>query len=226
MRRRIFGEAAGGPPPKKAERLGFPQLPPTCPSNSSSGDAGLTDRLLRDWALGKITSKQIQDYCEGSVVSGCDDDAVSAFANLGAHGKAANNIQRDLMRKLKQPVGAPPITFVRCPMLDGDRRKCIRDVPILLPHLQFDALQSQRPDFFDEHVRGTDADRRECWGILQRQNFVQYHPILKNCPGAGVVDRFTPIGLHGDAGSVARKQSIYVLSWNSLSWGGYRENAT
>eukprot|EP00973_Karenia_brevis_P015656 2142755-Karenia_brevis.AAC.1 len=35
----------------------------------------LKERLLRDWAQGKTSSGQVQDYCRGAVVSGCSSSS-------------------------------------------------------------------------------------------------------------------------------------------------------
>ena len=89
MRRRIFGDDANQPDKKLPKRLGFDKLGQAKPKGLT-----LPERFLRDWAKGDLSSKQIQDYCEGGVVSGCDE-STSQFAHLGADGKYAGNIQRD-----------------------------------------------------------------------------------------------------------------------------------
>ena len=63
MRRRIFGDDANQPDKKLPKRLGFDDLEQAKPKGLT-----LPERLLRDWAKGDLSSKQIQDYCEGGVV--------------------------------------------------------------------------------------------------------------------------------------------------------------
>ena len=65
-----------------------------------------------------------------------------------------------------------------------------------------------------QHVLGQDSSREECWGLLRQQPFVANHPILKGV--RDVAQTFVPLGLHGDGGSVSKKESLYVLTWNSL----------
>ena len=208
MRRRIFGDDANQPDKKLPKRLGFDDLEQAKPKGLT-----LPERLLRDWAKGDLSSKQIQDYCEGGVVSGCDE-STSQFAHLGADGKYAGNIQRDLLQLLGKPVGAPKFMFVKVPILNKHKQKITIDMPLLVPHRQFASLYRERPEFFKEHVTGTSEDLAACWKHLGKQDFLRPHPAIAG--RNDFTERCAPLGLHGDAGAFAKKQSLFVLTWNGL----------
>eukprot|EP00973_Karenia_brevis_P016531 2264130-Karenia_brevis.AAC.1 len=81
-----------------------------------------------------------------------------------------------------------------------------------MPHLTFASLYEERPAFFQTHVAGTVHEREECWSILQEQQFVR-DVLLQH---TGSITTTAPIGLHCDAGAFTHKESLYVLTWNSL----------
>ena len=174
----------------------------------------LAKRVLRDWAKGLLTSAQVQDYCRGGVVSGCTDASTQTYSGLGTHGTHKQNIQRDLMKTLGKPKGMPEFDLVKVPVKgkNGAREKL--ELPVLLPHLSFASFYKERLEFFQKHVAGTEQDRGECWSILTEHEFVQ--DVLQG-PTATTV----PIGLHCDAGAFTHKESLYVLTWNSLVAQGH-----
>lgn len=216
MRRRIFGDDANQPESKLPKRLGFSGSEQAKPKGLK-----LHERLLRDWAKGDLSSKQIQDYCEGGVVSGCDA-ATAQFSHLGADGKYTANIQRDLLQLLGKPLGAPKFLFVQVPILNKHKQQIMIDMPLLVPHRQFASLYRERPAFFHEHVTGTSEDLAACWDHLHKQDFLSSHPAI-----AGRNDfsrRCAPLGLHGDARAFAKKQSLFLgarkLGTIVFWWGG------
>eukprot|EP00973_Karenia_brevis_P050419 6998194-Karenia_brevis.AAC.1 len=75
MKRRIFAEESEqhGRGNSLVRRLGLLTSAASRGSQAqeSASQPGLQERILRDWAKGKLSSCQIQDYCQGAVVSGC-----------------------------------------------------------------------------------------------------------------------------------------------------------
>ena len=223
MKRRIFGNASTDDTSKICKKLGFggqaEEPPPNLQSGGSSGSThdglGLTERLLKQWASGDLSSKQIQDFCAGVVVSGCTDPAVKAFSKLGAHGLQPSHMQRDLMHTLGAPLGTPRLTYVSIPVLDKSGKRIMANMLLMLPHFQFAKLYEERRSFFTKSILGMNGDLEGCWQLLAKQAFLANHPALKQ--GKTQVSKHcVPLGMHGDAGSIARKQSVCVLSWNSL----------
>ena len=73
-------------------------------SNSASREVPdhvlpLDESLGRDWALGKISSKQVVDYCGGAALLGARSEGVDKFARCASWGSHGQNAQRDLMTR-------------------------------------------------------------------------------------------------------------------------------
>ena len=218
MKRRIFGNAdpqhGRGAMPR---RLGL--LTGAVSRGQAGQDAGsstdelhLAERVLRDWAKGLLTSAQVQDYCRGGVVSGCDNASAKRFGGLGSQGVHKQNIQRDLMTALGRPKGMPEFVFVKVPVKGKHGAREELELPILMPHLLCASLYEERPDFFQAHVAGTEGEREECWNILTEQQFVR--DVLRQHDASTATT--VPMGLHCDAGAFTKKEGLYVLTWNSL----------
>ena len=105
-----------------------------CAPASSPDDAGdegvprITRSLRRDWARGKLTSRQVQEYAEGAQQSGAI--GLDKLARAGASGRHPANVQRALLTYFGRPKGAPKVEWVELPMKDGKRRAHL----FLFPH--------------------------------------------------------------------------------------------
>ena len=87
--------------------------------------------------------------------------------------------------------------------------------PVLLPHKFFGCLFKHRRDVWDTSVRGPIGAALGFWQALERQgsSIVRDHPALDQARLAQTV----PIGLHGDGGAFSKQDSLFVISWNSIS---------
>ena len=166
-----------------------------------------TETLKRDWASGVLSAVKVQEYAAKSAMQGARHlDAISKTGTSGTHG---SNVQRDLLKLFGRPVGAPEFDWFDAPTKSGRESH-----PFLLPHKMFSALYDERRDLFNRAVRGTVGATREYWEHLQDATFVKNHPLLTN------FDATIPIGIHGDAGSFSKQDSLMVLSWNSVLGSG------
>ena len=98
------------------------------------------------------------------------------------------------------PEGTPPFTFANVRTTNG-----VVSHPFLIPHSWFQSL-------FKASVRGAEGEAYEFWNSQRDTPFVQQHPLLHTRDWHKTV----PLGLHGDAGSFNKQESVYLFSWNSL----------
>ena len=116
-------------------------------------------KLKRDWAAGKISAKQVQEYAAASTASGAH--GVGGLAATGAHGRHPSSIHRALMRIFGHPAGAPEIDWVEIPTKKGRVAH-----PFLFPHKFFSALHQHRRDLFVRAIRGPEGAARQYWETL------------------------------------------------------------
>ena len=168
-------------------------------------DKQWAQKLKRDWAAGKISAKQVQEYAAASTASGAH--GVGDLAATGAHGRHPSSIHRALMRIFGHPAGAPEIDWVEIPTKKGRVAH-----PFLFPHKFFSALHQHRRDLFVRAIRGPEGAARQYWETLGNLGnpFVANHPLLTD------FDHALPIGVHGDAGAFTKHDSLMVISWNGL----------
>ena len=133
------------------------------------------------------------------------------MSGLGAVGSSPSHCQRDLLCVLQKPVGTPNLYHAKIPLRNGagDVEWCWH--PFFLPHELFDTLWQERREFFDAHVRGSSAERKQLWLYLAQKSFLK-----KVVTQETDYDTTVPVGLHCDAGAVSDRNSLYVLTWNSL----------
>lgn len=131
---------------------------------------------------------------------------------IGASGRWRSNAQRDLMRALGRPQGAPAFYKASIPMRDRDGKARIAEHPFLLPHQMFAQLHLERGDKFQQCVAGDNAERMGLWAELSSHPVVDQHPSLDK----GSLSKVVPIGIHGDAAAFSHQDGLFILTWNSL----------
>jgi hypothetical protein len=174
----------------------------------------LDKSLGKDWAEGKVTSKQVVKYCAGAALLGARGEAIEKFAKCAAWGKHGQNAQRDLMKALGRPTGAPDLYRASLPLKGKNGQREFHNHPFALPHEMFACMFQERRDFFQEHVLGEPSKLEQCWRSLEEQQFVRDNEAHASAKAAGF--ELVPLGLHCDAGAFSKNDSLYVLTWNSL----------
>ena len=215
MLKRVLGTSDGeGARSTKAQKLGFAEGADASSSGSQAGQP-LSTCLKRDWAAGKISSQRVLEYCTGAVLEGSTSRELVNLGKPTAAGQRMYHAQDEIMKALGRPPGGCEFYFGPVPKKHKDGTVSVEMHPFILPHESFQALASERPDFFAKHVLGADGALRSCWQYLWQQKDIQQNPCLQ---GAGPLDTCVPLGLHVDAGAVSKqsKNSLYVFTWNSL----------
>ena len=169
-------------------------------------DLPLLRSLKRDWAKGKLSSPQVQDYAAGAAAQGAVGMGRAAAA--GSHGRHPQNLQRSLIALFGMPPGAPAFSWFTIPTASGDVVH-----PFLLPHAWLQSLYSSRPELWKSAVQGPDGAVSEFWGNMESTVIARHHPSLDR-------NRTVPLGLHGDGGSFSKQDSLYVFTFNSLLGAG------
>ena len=88
--------------------------------------APFTDKLMKAWATGKMSSAMVQDLAQAAQDQGAK--GMAAMSSSGATGAWQQNIQRSLITLFGQPEGPPPVTWVNVPTAKGTQLH-----PVLLP---------------------------------------------------------------------------------------------
>eukprot|EP00959_Pyramimonas_sp_CCMP1952_P374362 7840125-Pyramimonas_sp.AAC.1 len=104
----LFASAPKAPPHSRSIRRRVTEADPF--DAHSSQPLPLTDLLKRDWAKGKLNSKQVQQYAFAARSQGAEH--LDELARAGAEGNRPQHIQRALLRLFGGPVGAPEITWI------------------------------------------------------------------------------------------------------------------
>jgi len=107
------------------------------------------------------------------------------------------------------PSGTAALKFIEIPTTKGT----LTPHPVLWPHEFFSELYAHRRPDFDKKIRGPATAALQFWRQMRGSSFVDNHPDLPEL----LWDRIIPIGLHGDGGQFTKQDSIYVLTWNSLT---------
>ena len=63
-----------------------------------------SDSLLSTLPLKECPAAELQRVAAEEIESGCRCDTMSAIANMGTHGKHPSNLERDLHRRLPEPL--------------------------------------------------------------------------------------------------------------------------
>lgn len=209
----IGGEGAGAgqaEPEERVNRGGVRQrlvadgIGQNSSSSSSGGHLPLFSALRRDWALGKITSKQVQQYAEGASDQG--SVGMDALARAGAGGKHPGNLFRSLVAAFGLPPGAPDLFWVDIP-IQGEATPMPH--PFILPHAVFQSLFKHRR-LWEKVIQGQIDSAYEFW--QNSPDVVRLHGCLER----GKLTKTVPIGVHGDAGAFSSQESVLTISWNSL----------
>ena len=209
MRKRLFGKdgSSGRGPLRTRVAEGS--------SNFASGSTreqsiSFSEMMKRDWAAGLLSSRRVQEYCAGAALEGNPSPVVQALAAAGACGHSSQHAQRDIMRILGRPTGAPEFYYAKVPIKDGSGTQVEKLQPFLLPHETFAKLHAERPDFFELHVRGMQRELQSCWNMLLEHDFVRSNRFVN--ANKGKMALAVPLGLHGDAGAMSKEKSLLVLS--------------
>ena len=187
------------------QRLAEPPLP------QGSGDAKLPllRSLRRDWALGKLTSKQVQEYAWGATWQGAA--GVGRLSRIGNEGRNPQNMHRALLTVFGRPPGSPDFHWAEIPTKRGTVSH-----PFLLPHEFFSRLYAERKSTWTTAIAGAVGACREFWHEMRKTEFAKRHPSLPQSSW----DQTIPLGLHGDGGSFSKHDSLFVISWNSVMGTG------
>ena len=175
-------------------------------SSSGSGHLPLNHRLRRDWAIGKINSRQVQEYAFNAELQGAT--GLTRMAHAGACGKHPGNIHLALVRLFGRPAGSPDIRWSTIPTKSSPRKP----LPFLYPHDFFAQMYHERPRSWQRYLRGLEGATGQFWKGMEKTKFVQLHPVLD----PSMYTKTIPIGMHGDAGGFTEHESLIVISWNSL----------
>ena len=193
MKRRVEAEFGGG-----------------SSSSSKKPKGPLVDKLIKKWAAGKISAKDVQDTAFAAVGQGAEGmDGLSA---LGKSGQQPQNCYRALKNLLGLPSGAPTFSWAEIPTIHGPRTAH----PFLLPHEFFRQYYLQLPDKWNAVLAGPKGAALEFWTAMRGTDFLRLHPNLPKKNWATTI----PIGMHGDGAAFSHHDSVYTFSWNSLLGSG------
>ena len=172
-------------------------------------DLPLNNTLKRRWAAGELSSPMVQEIAAGALKQGAV--GVDGFANIGADGSQQGNLFRDLCSAFGMPLGAPAIEWVRLPFANGKSGL----YPVLMPHLFFKQLYTEKPSDFRTAVLGGCEDASDFWASTTGRRFASEHPVLCNRK-RNLLRKTIPLGLHGDGGEFSHQDSLYAVTWNSV----------
>ena len=138
-------------------------------SAPSSSDVGpLTRSLRRDWAKGKINSRQVQEYGFGAQQQGAT--GLSSISRAGNYGSHPSSIHRALMNFFGKPVGAPDLDYIEVPCRTS---RGTRPHPFLLPHKFFHGLYKERPRCWEKYMTGLPSAALDFWTNIAHTPFVK-----------------------------------------------------
>ena len=164
----------------------------------------LTDRLKKHWGKGTLSSNLVADIVDGAKTQGATNLPTLASSNH------PQNLQRSLMAHFGKAKGSPDFWWHPVPSKKGRVMH-----PFLLPHLWIAALFLV-PLVWNSAMVGPSGAASEYWEATKDSPFVQNHPHLDPTTWDNVI----PLGMHGDAGSFAHHDSLFVFSMNSLLAAG------
>ena len=168
-------------------------------------DLPMNDYLKKQWALGQMSSPQVQAIAERAQQQGAT--GAERLAAAGTSGRNPQNLQRSLVNFFGIPRGAPPFVWKQIPLKSGSVSH-----PFLLPHMFFQALHSEHRAVWEKTLRGDPGKASPFWQAIQGTPFVQQHPHLPKRHWGKTI----PLGFHGDGGAFSKQDSLFTFSWNSL----------
>ena len=176
-------------------------------SSSSAADLPFNRDLVKDWATGHLTSKQVQRYALHAMQQGAD--GLDNFARMGNFGENPQNVFRAMRTVLGLPKGAPKMDWYEIPITKSNRTPH----PFLLPRRFFASFYVGRSSAdWAKHITGGANACYQFWDSIKDTSIVSMHPDLAE----NTWKRTVPIGMHADAGAFSKQDSIYVFSFNSL----------
>ena len=135
--------------------------------------------LLRKWAWGKLSAPDLQELAAAAQQSGLEDETTEELAAFGARGRASQNVQRDLVRKVHTGL-VPSSTAVTIPRLDPkSRADGIGQVPVKLPSHWMQLLESH-PLIF-QSIFGSPENIKSFWAKARpdQDPRLRSHPMLR-----------------------------------------------
>jgi hypothetical protein len=163
--------------------------------------------LKQMWAKGRLTSAEVQSLAKSAHDSGAVER--ERLSRIRTSGSNAQNLFRDLKALFGYPAGAAPVQWIELPTVRGRKDPH----PVLMPHKFLQELYKHRPDVLFSRITGGRGAAENFWTGLQHSEFVANHPLLPRAQWSRIV----PIGFHGDGGPCSKQDSLFSLSWNSLS---------
>ena len=171
----------------------------------------LFKKLVKKWAMGKMSSAEIQQMAEAAQGQGAK--GMERLASMGASGEHPQNCFRAMKRMLGIPSGAPSMTFIDIPTIHGEATAH----PFLLPHEFFAEYFKSNAERFASTISGSTDAALQFWRSMAQTDFVKKHLALPMTSWGKTI----PIGMHGDGASFSHQDSVYAFSWNSLIGVGY-----
>ena len=170
----------------------------------------LTKRLIKKWAAGKISAKEVQEFAFDAERQGAS--GLRFMSKMGNWGNNPQNCYRALKNALGQPAGSPGFTWAEIPTAAGPRTLH----PFLMPHEFFGSYyRAQKHKFFDT-IAGRGTAALEFWQSMKHSDFIKKHPDMPKVKWQQTV----PVGMHGDGAAFSHQDSVYTFSWNSLVGSG------
>ena len=193
--------------PRGGVRMRQTQSSTTVPDPMTSTANPHARNLKQMWAKGRLTSAEVQSLAKSAQDAGAE--GLERLSRIGTDGTNAQNLFRDLKRLFGHPRGAAPVQWIELPTVRGRKDPH----PMLMPHVFLQELYKHRPDVLLSRITGGSGATEMFWNGLQHSEFVANHQFLPRSHWAQIV----PIGFHGDGGPFSKQDSLFSLSWNSLS---------
>ena len=194
------------------QRLAADDLEAKLPQSSRLGNF-----LLDRWSWGKASVQEVQQTAKLAVEDmkdfGCPDlpaDLVF-LASLGSGGTHANNMHRDLLKKMEKESSMCQPTITNVPLKQGS-------VPqsFLLPHEVFSCLYHQHPQSFQKLlIPGGEDQLALFWSRFADHPAMKENPLLSQ---KTFQTRTVPLNFQGDAVPTAGKGKVWCKMLLVLSW--------
>ena len=194
------------------QRLAAEDLHAQLPETSRLGNF-----LLDRWSWGLASVQEVQQTADLAIQDmkdfGCPDlpaDLVF-LQGLGSGGRHANNMHRDLLKKMADESSMCQPTITNIPLKQGS-------VPhsFLLPHEAFSCLYHQHPEsFWRLLIPGGQDQLAHFWSRFAD------HPALKESPllsQPNFQKKTVPLNFHGDGVPTAGKGKVWCKMLLVLSW--------
>ena len=208
IKQRLGGQSTVAPNAPEAARGGVKQRL----ANQIHGDIAAEDltigkplnrRLLRDWVRGKTSAKDVLEYALAAHAQGCP--GLGKLANKDVH-----NAARNIVTTVGYPKKAPKISWIQMPCKDGS----VRELPIICPIDQVEALLAKNPKRFEKHVKGNDCEIKEFWLNIRNT------PMYKHNRAVIDINKTIAVKLHGDKAPTTKVDGCMTLSWSTMHGTG------